>query len=72
MFDLRRATLFGLAYRPSKHKFTRYSKNLRGHGPLVSPSYAYAGDTRSNYVIIYPTIKCESPIEKCKKYRHLK
>ena len=40
MFDFRRATVFCLGYRISKHKMTRYAKNL-GHGPLAPPGYAY-------------------------------
>ena len=32
MFDFRRATVFCLCYRLSKHKMARSSKNLGGHG----------------------------------------
>jgi len=39
-FYFRLTTVFFLGYRLSKHKMTRYSKNLRGHGPWTSPSYA--------------------------------
>jgi len=38
MFDVRRAALFRLWYRFSKHKMTRCSKNLRRHCP-VGPSW---------------------------------
>ena len=36
MFDFTRATVFCLGYRLSKHKMTRYAKNLGGHGPLAT------------------------------------
>jgi len=39
--DFRRATVFCLGYRLTKHKITRYSENLKGDGPLVPPNYAY-------------------------------
>ena len=38
IFDFRRATAVCLGYRLSKHKTTRYAKNLRGHG---TPGYVY-------------------------------
>jgi len=41
MFDFRRATVFSVGYRLSKHKMTTYSKNL-GSWPLGSFGYAYA------------------------------
>jgi len=37
-FDLKRATVFCVGYRLSKHKMTRYAKNNGGHGP---PGYAH-------------------------------
>ena len=40
-FYFRLTTVFCLEYRLSKHKMTRYSKNLRGTCPLGSPGNAY-------------------------------
>jgi len=40
-FHFKRATVFGLGHRPSKHN-TRYARNLVGvHGPFVHPGDAY-------------------------------
>jgi len=36
-FDFKRATLFGLAHRFSKHKTTRYARIFLGHGLFSSP-----------------------------------
>jgi len=44
MFDFRLATVFCLGYRLSKHKMTRYFKNLGVHdpvGPLATPMLQY-------------------------------
>ena len=40
MFDFRRAGVFCLGYRLSKHKMTRYAKSFGGNGllgPLATP-----------------------------------
>jgi len=37
MFDLRRATVFGLGHRFSKHKMTGYAKDLGGMAPRLPP-----------------------------------
>ena len=39
MLDFRRATVFCLGYRLSKHKITRYAKNF---GEAWAPGYAHA------------------------------
>jgi len=39
-FDFKRATVFCLGHRLSKHKMT-YAKNLGGRGPIGPPSYIY-------------------------------
>jgi len=40
-FDFRRATVFCLGYRLSKHKMIRYSINLGVVDPVGHPGYAY-------------------------------
>jgi len=44
MFDFKRATVFCLGYRLSKHKITICSKHFGGHDPLGPPGYAYGLD----------------------------
>jgi len=52
MFDFSRMTVFCFGYRLSKHKMTRYSKNLGGHGPLGPPGYAYGRNIDAAYVLV--------------------
>jgi len=41
-FDLKRAMIFDLGHRLSKHKTTRYARNSGGVlAPLAPPGYAY-------------------------------
>jgi len=42
-FDFKWATVFCFGHRFTKHKTTRYARNLWGHGPLGPPGYAYGG-----------------------------
>jgi len=48
MFDFRRATIFCLGHRFSKHKITRCAKSLGGMAPWAPPGYVY--DSRKNVV----------------------
>jgi len=41
VFDFRWATVFCLGYRLSKHKMTRYAKNVGGMAPWALSVYAY-------------------------------
>ena len=62
MFDFRRATVFCMEYRFSKHKMTRYSKNFGGHdplGPVATPMH-YRVETRWAWFICLAKDPCIS------------
>jgi len=45
-FDFERATVFSSGHRLSKHKMTRYARNLEGTWPSCSPGYVYGQEER--------------------------
>ena len=50
-FDFKRATVFVLRHRLSKHKKTKYAVNLGGHGRFLQQDFAYASKMLTLYLL---------------------